>query len=63
MTGSWRLPMGFGGFGALLTFLFSLSNNPFGTHYFAKLLCILSVRHSCICSKVCTSTVNGTRTF
>lgn len=31
MTGSWRLIIGFGGFGAFLTFLFSLSNNPFGT--------------------------------
>ena len=33
MTGSWRLIIGFGGFGALLTFLFSLSNNPFGTTF------------------------------
>lgn len=31
MIGTWRLNVGFGGFGALLTFLFSLSNNPFGT--------------------------------
>ncbi|MCD9023386.1 hypothetical protein [Cohnella silvisoli] len=31
MIGSWRLNVGFGAFGALLTFLFSLSNNPIGT--------------------------------
>lgn len=31
MLGTWRLNVGFGGFGALLTFLFSLSNNPIGT--------------------------------
>ncbi len=33
MIGSWRLNVGFGGFGALLTFLFSLSNNPIGTTF------------------------------
>lgn len=31
MIGTWRLNVGFGAFGALLTFLFSLSNNPIGT--------------------------------
>ncbi|BBI34414.1 hypothetical protein [Cohnella abietis] len=31
MVGSWRLNIGFGVFGAILTFLFSLSNNPIGT--------------------------------
>lgn len=31
MIGTWRINVGFGGFGALLTFLFSLSNNPIGT--------------------------------
>ncbi|RKP55481.1 hypothetical protein D7Z26_09865 [Cohnella endophytica] len=31
MVGSWRLNVGFGGFGAILTFMFSLSNNPIGT--------------------------------
>ncbi|MFC5472040.1 hypothetical protein ACFPPD_25495 [Cohnella suwonensis] len=31
MKRSWRFIVGFGAFGALLTFMFSLSNNPFGT--------------------------------
>jgi hypothetical protein len=30
MIGSWRWNAGFGGFGAALTILFSLANNPFG---------------------------------
>ncbi|MFC5401961.1 hypothetical protein [Cohnella soli] len=31
MKRSWRFILGFGAFGALLTFMFSLPNNPFGT--------------------------------
>lgn len=31
MIGTWRLNVGFGAFGAILTLLFSLSNNPLGT--------------------------------
>ncbi|TVX97641.1 hypothetical protein [Cohnella terricola] len=31
MKGSWRFNIGFGGFGAILTFLFSLSSNPLET--------------------------------
>ncbi|WP_256761348.1 hypothetical protein [Cohnella sp. WQ 127256] len=37
MMGSWRLNVGFGGFGAILTFLFSLSNNPLGTTFMRSL--------------------------
>ncbi len=37
MVGSWRLNVGFGGFGALLTFMFSLSNNPLGTTFMRSL--------------------------
>ncbi|MFC5532479.1 hypothetical protein [Cohnella yongneupensis] len=31
MIGSWRLNVGFGAFGALLTLMFSFSSNPLGT--------------------------------
>lgn len=31
MIGSWRINVGFGAFGALLTWLFSFSSNPIGT--------------------------------
>ncbi|MBO9600542.1 MAG: hypothetical protein J7559_22310 [Cohnella sp.] len=31
MIGNWRINVGFGGFGALLTWLFSYSSNPIGT--------------------------------
>jgi hypothetical protein len=33
MIGTWRLNVGFGVFGAILTLLFSLSNNPLGTTF------------------------------
>jgi hypothetical protein len=33
MIGTWRLNVGFGAFGAILTLLFSLSNNPVGTTF------------------------------
>ncbi|TJY43167.1 hypothetical protein E5161_04515 [Cohnella pontilimi] len=38
MIGSWRWNAAFGGFGAALTFLFSLANNPFGTTILRTLL-------------------------
>jgi len=41
MIGSWRLNVGFGGFGALLTFIFSLSNNPLGTTLLRSLYAFL----------------------
>jgi hypothetical protein len=41
MIGSWRLNVGFGGFGALLTFIFSLSNNPFGTTFLGSIYAFL----------------------
>jgi hypothetical protein len=41
MIGSWRLNVGFGGFGALLTFIFSLSNNPFGTIFLRSIYAFL----------------------
>jgi hypothetical protein len=41
MIGSWRLNVGFGAFGALLTFLFSLSNNPIGTTFMRSLYAFL----------------------
>jgi hypothetical protein len=41
MVGSWRLNVGFGAFGALLTFLFSLSNNPIGTTFMRSLYAFL----------------------
>jgi hypothetical protein len=41
MIGSWRLNVGFGGFGALLTFIFSLSNNPFGTTFLRSIYAFL----------------------
>jgi hypothetical protein len=41
MIGSWRLNVGFGAFGALLTFLFSLSNNPLGTTFIRSLYAFL----------------------
>ncbi len=31
MNGKWRINVGFGGFGAVLTWLFSFSSNPIGT--------------------------------
>ena len=33
MIGSWRINVGFGAFGALLTWLFSFSSNPIGTTF------------------------------
>lgn len=41
MIGSWRLNVGFGGFGALLTFMFSLSSNPLGTTFMRSLYAFL----------------------
>lgn len=41
MTGSWRYYVGFGAFGALLTFMFSLSNNPIGTTFLRSLYAFL----------------------
>jgi hypothetical protein len=41
MIGSWRLCVGFGGFGAILVFLFSLSNNPLGTTFQRSLYALL----------------------
>jgi hypothetical protein len=41
MIGSWRLNVGFGAFGALLTFVFSLSNNPIGTTLMRSLYAFL----------------------
>jgi hypothetical protein len=37
MIGSWRWNAGFGGFGAALTFLLSLANNPIGTTFLRSL--------------------------
>ncbi|WP_239616998.1 hypothetical protein [Cohnella mopanensis] len=41
MVGSWRLNVGFGAFGAILTFMFSLSNNPIGTTLIRSLYAFL----------------------
>ncbi|QJD83355.1 hypothetical protein [Cohnella herbarum] len=41
MTGSWRYYVGFGAFGAVLTILFSLSNNPLGTTFLRSLYAFL----------------------
>jgi hypothetical protein len=43
MVGSWRLNVGFGAFGAVLTFMFSLSNNPIGTTFTRSLFAFLVV--------------------
>ncbi|MFC4307398.1 hypothetical protein [Cohnella boryungensis] len=42
MTASWRFKVGFGGFGAVLTLLFSLSNNPLGTTLLRSLYAFLA---------------------
>lgn len=42
MIGSWRWNVGFGGFGAMLTFLFSVSNNPLGTTFIRSIYAFLT---------------------
>jgi hypothetical protein len=41
MIGSWRLNVAFGGFGGILTFLISLSNNPLSTTLMRSLYAFL----------------------
>jgi Na+/H+-dicarboxylate symporter len=41
MIGSWRWNAGFGGFGAALTWIFSLTNNPIGTTFLRSLIAFL----------------------
>ncbi|KIL35309.1 hypothetical protein SD71_14860 [Cohnella kolymensis] len=42
MIGSWRWNVLFGGFGAMLTFLISLSNNPIGTTFLRSIYALLT---------------------
>jgi hypothetical protein len=42
MIGSWRWNVLFGGFGAILTFLISLSTNPFGTTFLRSIYAFLT---------------------